>query len=51
MPVNEPDDGTIARRKPHAGNRGSPFEAGKTGCHPATLQEVKESKETGRIAV
>ena len=51
MPVNKPDDGTIARREPHGSDRGSALEAGKTGCHPATLQEVKESKETGRIAV
>jgi hypothetical protein len=40
MPVDEPDDVTIALRKSHGNVRGSAFETGKAGCHRATLPEI-----------
>jgi len=46
MPVNEPDDSAVALREPHWGNRGGAFEAGKAGCHYATLTEKSKTEET-----
>jgi hypothetical protein len=46
VPVNEPDDLTVPLRELHGSNRGSAFEAGKTGCHRATLTETEETKKT-----
>jgi hypothetical protein len=46
MPVDEPDDLLVALREPHGDNRGSAFEAGKAGCHRATLPEMRETTKT-----
>lgn len=46
MPVNEPDDLVVTLHGLHGSDRGSAFEAGKAGCHRATLTETEESKKT-----
>ena len=46
MPVNEPDDLTVPLRELHGSNRGSAFEAGKTGYHLATLTETEKTEKT-----
>jgi hypothetical protein len=46
MSVNEPDDLTVTLRESHWDNCGGAFEAGKAGCHRATLPEMQETKET-----
>jgi len=51
VPVNEPDDMAVALREPHWENRGGALEAGKAGCHRATLPEVQESKKAWRLAI
>jgi hypothetical protein len=50
MPVNEPDDVTVAFGKSHGNDRGSAFEAGKAGRHRATLWEMQGSKKTSQFA-
>ena len=49
--LNEPDDFAVAFRQSHGSNCGGAFEAGKAGCHPATLTEMQKTKETGRLAI
>lgn len=45
MPVNEPEDVTVALRESHGDDCGSALESGKAGCHPATLPGLRETKK------
>jgi hypothetical protein len=44
MPVNEPDDVTVAFRELYGGNGGRTFEARKAGLHPSTVSKNKLAK-------
>ena len=45
MPVNEPDDLPVAFREAHGSDRANAVEAGKAGCHRASLLDMQKTKK------
>ena len=50
MPVDEPDDVTVALRQLDGRNREDTFETGKSG-HPATMKGTARRRETVKLAI
>ena len=49
VPMNEPDDGTVALRELHRSNGGA-LKAGKSVFHSATMTGMGEMRETAELA-
>lgn len=51
VPVNQPDDLSVSLHKPHVGDCGGAFEAGKTGVHQTILPDAKQARQASRFAL
>jgi hypothetical protein len=50
MPVDEPDEVSVAFRQLDGSNRGNAFEARQSFFHPAIVAAIEEMRETAEVA-